>query len=714
MAYCFKGNFGYTYNRFYHVDNGYSGRAKSISVESTSNEHCLLLVFSPAELWGQTYYTPTLYCTAINGVSKYPTIMGGVRVKFNSLEKEVLPPGTKAQISDVEYNTPEGVIKTPNHMGIELYTEKIIEPGTKNFIDVTEIDINENTIPYFFNDEVDKINEYLNTGNWTPPGGDKDAQGVGVQCVVNTNIQELQVTFRNLIGSTEEPKTKPTNIAKINLTFFLDGSDVQFSKEYLEFPNAGFFYSLAELTSLGFPITDIIDGKLKISAVFKDKNDKGVALGPLLPGIGKVNFAESVLQSMPVTLSYRQNDPDDPTDNPTIDGDSTNEDNTQDELVDDNIDNSIGGIMTTTYKMSPAEIRILGDWLWNADLTDLGYKNINNNPIENIVAIKAIPFDVPVAPGKTIKFGNIDTKLGATPVTTQVIKKSFTIKTYDIFPQRYAWMGYSNFVNFTMYLPFFNNINLATKDVYGKYKNASGWHYGCTLTINYTIDVITGDCTVEIKTSKGNVVIYSATTNIGIDVPLFATNRAAKEQAVMYATDINKMQALQTVSNAVSGALGTGSSMMNSMGSPAAMGANALTGGMNTIINANNSFKMQEINLRQAEQIGFSTSQSGAVGGSSAINITNIPYLVMHYPTYYEPEDHVIRKGRPVNKTMYIMECRGLVKMDKGLRLKNLSGATQEMKRELYDILTSGFYATYPEDKKYLTWDEEKWINEHK
>lgn len=519
-------------------------------------------------------------------------------------------------------------------------------------------------IPIFEADDLTGITNYVKNGKL-----DSIYKGVQVTVVIDTKNSNFEVGLKN-IG--EPPRTESTLIDEVNLTIVSESTGGTLALKYNNMNNVN-SYSIQNLFISNINVEDIDNNHVHVNANFNYKNH-GVALSEVKHGESKSGEVEE----MPVVLLYSGTDE-------SLDGDTDNkdsEDNTP--LPTDNDTISAYSVLTTTYKGSKEDFASLGNWLWNLDLETLGYKHVNDNPIENIVNIVALPFDQSsdkMGNDKAIRLGNIESS-----VNMKVVSDTIYYAYYDIIVEKPIgelrdFLNHGGYTKCTLYSPFFNLIDLSTEDVIG-YK----------LRLNYYIDVSVGEITLEVISSKrNNMVVYQGTQKCSIDVPLFATNRASKEQAVVTAMDENKIQALQTY----------GSLFGNAINSMATRNAGGLVGAM---VNTWVSEMQMDMNLKQAEMIGFSTSQKGSISGVSSLSCYSYPYVILSYPNYVEGNDYQLRKGRPVMKTLKVGQLQDFIKFDKSLKIvattdeqKELlhnANLTNEFKKMIYEHLTSGVYYT--------------------
>lgn len=195
------------------------------------------------------------------------------------------------------------------------------------------------------------------------------------------------------------------------------------------------------------------------------------------------------------------------------DDDGYSNDNDDDEKDNDTSDVSSGiGVLTTTFKMTKDRLQQLGRFLWGSNIFD-NFSLICNNPIENIISCKSIPLSLNGTTQKII-LGNVDTGVNGDKVSNNFTKQN--IGSIAITEKYHNFLDYAPYTNVIIYLPYVGFKELDTNLVMGK-----------TLSISYTVDIITGGCLCQIKSN--NVKLYEFNGNMGIDIPITASNRAQVE-----------------------------------------------------------------------------------------------------------------------------------------------------------------------------------------
>lgn len=291
------------------------------------------------------------------------------------------------------------------------------------------------------------------------------------------------------------------------------------------------------------------------------------------------------------------------------------------------------GVLTSTFHMTKDRLVQLGQFLWSGSVFDK-FSLINNNPIENIISCKAIPFAIS-GTTQEITLGNVATGVNGDKISQNFSKQ--TIGTVTITGYYKSFLDYAPYTNVIIYLPYIGFKELDTSLVMGK-----------TLRIEYTLDVITGGCLAQIYV--GNIRLYEFTGNIGVDISITASNRAQVEGAYINA-------GVGVVSSAMSG---------------------NVTGAVNSIIGAATS--------------QYHYSGTGNPSPSCVASTNRTCYVVIDRPQYQPLNAFNHTRGRMCCLSKTIGSLKGYTVCDGNVDISGVS-ATDEEKEEIVNILSSGFFA---------------------
>lgn len=315
------------------------------------------------------------------------------------------------------------------------------------------------------------------------------------------------------------------------------------------------------------------------------------------------------------------------------DDDGYSDDKDDDENDNDTSDVSSGiGVLTTTFKMTKDRLQQLGRFLWGSNIFD-NFSLICNNPIENIISCKSIPLSLDGSTQKII-LGNVDTGVNGDKVSNNFAKQN--IGSIAITEKYHNFLDYAPYTNVIIYLPYVGFKELDTNLVMGK-----------TLSISYTVDIITGGCLCQI--TSNNVKLYEFNGNMGIDIPITASNRAQVEAGY------------------ISSGIGIASS--------AASGN--IVGAVTSLINSAES------------QYHYASTSSPNPMCVASTNRTC--YVILDRPTYQTLKSFNHTRGKKCYLTKTINTLRGYTICDEHIDLCGIR-ATDSEKEELIKILSGGFF----------------------
>ena len=312
-------------------------------------------------------------------------------------------------------------------------------------------------------------------------------------------------------------------------------------------------------------------------------------------------------------------------------GYSNDKDN--DEKDNDTSDVSSGiGVLTTTFKMTKERLQQLGRFLWGSNIFD-NFSLICNNPIENIISCKSIPLSLNGNTQKII-LGNVDTGVNGDKVSNNFTKQN--IGSIVITEKYHNFLDYAPYTNVIIYLPYVGFKELDTNLVMEK-----------TLSISYTVDIITGGCLCQIKSN--NVKLYEFNGNMGIDIPITASNRAQVEAGY------------------ISSGIGIASSVASGN----------IVGAVTSLINSAES------------QYHYASTSSPNPMCVASTNRTC--YVIIDRPTYQTLKSFNHTRGKKCYLTKTINKLKGYTICDEHIDLSGIR-ATDGEKEELIKILSSGFF----------------------
>lgn len=307
--------------------------------------------------------------------------------------------------------------------------------------------------------------------------------------------------------------------------------------------------------------------------------------------------------------------------------------NDKDDKDDDTGDVSAGiGVLTSTFKMTKERLVQLGQFLWGSNIFDK-FSLVNNNPIENIISCKSIPINTDGA-NQEIILGNVATGVNGEKISNNFAKQ--TIGSISITEHYHNFLDYAPYTNVILYLPYIGFKELDTTLVMNK-----------TLQVIYTVDAITGGCLAQVYVNK--VRLYEFTGNVGIDIPITASNRAQVEAGYIQA--------------------GVGAT------------ASALGGNVGSAVTS----------LLNSATSQYHYSSTGNPSPMCVASTNRTCYVIIDRPNYQNLKSFNHTRGRKCYLSKTISTLHGFTICDSNIDLSGIN-ATQSELEELKEILSSGFY----------------------
>ena len=321
------------------------------------------------------------------------------------------------------------------------------------------------------------------------------------------------------------------------------------------------------------------------------------------------------------------------------DGYTDDNDNGYDDGTDkDDKDNDTGdvsagiGVLTSTFKMTKERLVQLGQFLWGTNIFDK-FSLVNNNPIENIISCKSIPINANGS-NQEIVLGNVETGVNGEKISNNFAKQ--TIGSILINEHYHNFLDYTPYTNVILYLPYIGFKELDTTLVMNK-----------TIQVIYTVDAITGGCLAQVYVN--NVRLYEFTGNVGIDIPITASNRAQVEAGYIQA--------------------GVGATMSTVGGNV----GSAVTSLLNSATSQ------------------YHYSSTGNPSPMCVASTNRTCYVIIDRPNYQNLKAFNHTRGRKCYLSKTISTLRGFTICDSNIDLSGIN-ATQSELEELKEILSSVFY----------------------
>lgn len=291
------------------------------------------------------------------------------------------------------------------------------------------------------------------------------------------------------------------------------------------------------------------------------------------------------------------------------------------------------GVLTSTFKMTKERLVQLGQFLWGSNIFDK-FSLVNNNPIENIISCKSIPINTD-GENQEIVLGNVATGVNGEKISNNFSKQ--TIGSISITEHYHNFLDYAPYTNVILYLPYIGFKELDTTLVMNK-----------TLQVIYTVDAITGGCLAQVYANS--IRLYEFTGNVGIDIPITASNRAQVEAGYIQA--------------------GVGATT-------SALGGN-ISGAVTSLLNSATS--------------QYHYSSTGNPSPMCVASTNRTCYVILDRPNYQNLKAFNHTRGRKCYLSKTISTLKGFTICDSNIDLSGIN-ATDTEKEEIVNILSTGFFA---------------------
>lgn len=308
------------------------------------------------------------------------------------------------------------------------------------------------------------------------------------------------------------------------------------------------------------------------------------------------------------------------------------------------------------YYPSAQEMSAFTNFIYSSPTSIVdNFKKIWANPMDSIISLGTVPFNVSVKSPEEVKFCGVPSGISMSPIASQYIQIDCGYKKIDKY-----WDGaldYNNYTKIKLFLPFIGFIDLNTDDA-----------NGATVTVKYNIDLYTGDALAFVHIAK-------------TDYPVKAPESEKVKQAVnidgtMY---VHKGNVLSQVPLTGANYQGLYSGIMN-------VATGALVGGMaGAVAGIGADIMSQKVNVSRSSHLSPNAGELGEY----------TPYLVIERPIQSLATGFNSKFGYPSNmyKTIKNLSGLGYVQIEPdSLIIDDLKdrGVTNEEITQLKSILASG------------------------
>lgn len=317
---------------------------------------------------------------------------------------------------------------------------------------------------------------------------------------------------------------------------------------------------------------------------------------------------------------------------------------------------------------SPAELTAFSNYLWSSDYED-SLKRYGMKPMDNIVNFGIVPFDLTEKKGNSTELNLCGSPTGIHLTAANDAYFLKTAGTITIDPNKLSgsYLDYQN-AHFSMFIPCIGFVSLRSTDVIGR-----------SVTLQYRLDIATGDLIAYVIITKGSTQYYSYsfTGNCMYKLPLTSAD---------YASYYRRQR------QGVASLIGSGVSMIGgalagmATGGPVGAMAGGMLSAVSSVSSAWDAVEGMKANFPEVQRGGDFTGSLSYLGYSN-------PYIIIDYP-------HTYTKGfydfysYPTMRKMRLSDCGGWTFVAR-VDLNGLS-ATIEEKNMIRALLKDGVYIKSP------------------
>ena len=294
--------------------------------------------------------------------------------------------------------------------------------------------------------------------------------------------------------------------------------------------------------------------------------------------------------------------------------------------------------LVSLYNPGATELQRLAEILWSRDFFN-EIQKVRSDPFDVIIGLHCVP--VPVTGSSvTMKIGNYDTSSLTTPLVMQKVSDQYVSFDCGSLTINEVWGSYLDYkTRFEIYLPFIGFREIHAEDVLTK-----------TLSLTYTIDLLSGSCVCFLKSD--DMVVFTAGGNCAMHVPVTGSDYS------------EIIKGLIGAAAGVTAAVATGG-----IAAPAA--ASAAMGAAANVLTS-------KIHIQR----------SGGLSGAMGFMGIRKPYILAYLPNQCVPKNQNKFKGYPSYITKRIGDMSGYTEIE-SVHLSGI-GATDQEIEEIRSLLDKG------------------------
>lgn len=307
----------------------------------------------------------------------------------------------------------------------------------------------------------------------------------------------------------------------------------------------------------------------------------------------------------------------------------------------------------TCYKLTPSELTKLSQELWSTNFINI-ISNSVLKPTDFIVSLNMIPIDVPSTP-KMMKAGQwlLNGAIGG------VVSGQFFRVDCGSIQIKKKWGGALDYLTkIALFLPFIGEVQLSPDDVMGS-----------TISVIYTVDIMTGSCLASVKIVRDNLdaILYQYNGNCSSTYPIVSQDYSALMSGVLqlgihsiadYTKSLPQLDKKGTNKGAIKNA-------------KISRKENLESGATSCLFDIS----------PNVQRVGNMSSTVGFMGIKK-------PFIILSRPIQSLAENYNTYRGFVSNISMTLGDCTGYTEVEE-IHLENISATENEIS-EIEDLLKSG------------------------
>lgn len=304
------------------------------------------------------------------------------------------------------------------------------------------------------------------------------------------------------------------------------------------------------------------------------------------------------------------------------------------------------------YNPTLSELQSLANYMWS-DLFDLNtFKKIFSDPISCILGLSIVPVAVRNGGTSSVVLGNIDTEV----LMNRALSQYETVDCGSLTISEYwgAYLDYSPYTKFELYLPYIGIRPISADDIMGK-----------TISVTYRVDILSGSCVAFVKCDSS--VLYSFIGQCSSSIPITGNDWT------------NVINGAINIAGAVGTLVATGG-----FSAPAQIAGTAA----GTAYQAKHLSSTASSLAQNVTSMKPQIEKSGSLSGTGGMLGVQKPYLIITRPKQALPARQNHYMGYPSFVTVSLGDVSGYTEID-SIHLENIPATSEEL-NEIERLLKGG------------------------